>query len=136
MSYEIRVPTHKELASMSFKTHELKFESTTPLPERDADFWWHDNLNIDSVEIEGKGDNVRVKFVVEEPFYLPSNEEDDDYVPDNWQPHKVTFLQAKPVTRAEAEDIKSALVYMMETDYIYAFDVEGDKGEYALDFHF
>lgn len=41
---------------------------------------------------------------------------------------RLPFLQAKPVTRAEAEDIKSALVYMMETDYIYAFDVEGDKG--------
>jgi hypothetical protein len=121
---------------MSIKTHEFKFESTTPLPEKDADFWWHDNLNIDSVKVEVKGDTARIKFVVEEPFYLPSNEEDEDYVPDNWEPSKVTFLQAEPITLDEAENVETALVYMMKTDYIDAFDVKEGRGEYNLDFYF
>ena len=38
MRYKIRIPTHKELASMSIKTREFKFEATTTLPDKDSKF--------------------------------------------------------------------------------------------------
>lgn len=119
-------------------TSNFKFKAITPSPDKLADFWWHDEFAVENVEIKQANDpqeqgNYVVKFTIEEPFYLPSNDEDDDYVPDNWEPFKMTFMQCEPVPYGLAVRIKDEIIRMTANGYIDAPNVIDGMDMYDLE---
>lgn len=118
-------------------TSTFKFKSITTLPDKLDDFWWHDEFAVETVEIErveapaGCGSYI-VKFIIEEPFYVASGDEDDDYVPDNWEPSAVTFVLQSPVSREIAQCIKDEIIRMVRGTYIDAPKISDNIAEYDL----
>lgn len=60
-------------------------------------------------------------------------EEDDDYVPDNWEPSKMTFMQCEPVPHGLAVRIKDEIIRMTANGYIDAPDVIDGMDMYNLE---
>lgn len=132
MRYKIRIPTHKELASISIKTREFKFEATTTLPDKDSKFWHHDDFEVESVKLNRANDGYRAEFVAAEPYYIPEPHEDEDYVPEGWKPQTVTFVQTEPVPYEVVEQIEDALIWNKHNDSLYKPDIEDGKAIYTF----
>lgn len=118
-------------------TSTFKFKSSTALPDKLDDFWWHDEFAVKTVEIErveapASCGSYVVKFIIEEPFYVASGDDEDDRVPDDWEPSAVTFVLQSPVSRGAAECIKDEVIRMVRGAYIDAPEISGDVAKYDL----